>query len=193
MIAVIFEAQPQDGQQEAYLSIAAALRPELEKMDGFISIERFQSLADPGKLLSLSWWRDETAVAGWRRLRAASRRAARRAGAHLSRLPAAGRAGAARLRAAGSRAVAKGLSAIRGPGRRRRPIKTCAWDYSVRKIFSMDLPNSFAMAKASGRLGSYLPVSIALMVCRDTSSLSARSPWLQPRSVRSSRTRFFIA
>ena len=78
MIAVIFEAQPQDGQQEAYLSIAAALRPELEKMDGFISIERFQSLADPGKLLSLSWWRDETAVAGWRRFE--QHRAAQRAG-----------------------------------------------------------------------------------------------------------------
>jgi heme-degrading monooxygenase HmoA len=78
MIAVIFEAQPGDGQQEAYLSTAAALRPELEKIDGFISIERFQSLADPGKLLSLSWWRDEAAVAHWRRFE--QHRAAQRAG-----------------------------------------------------------------------------------------------------------------
>jgi heme-degrading monooxygenase HmoA len=78
MIAVIFESEPHAGQQEAYLSIAAALRPELEKIDGFISIERFQSLADPGKLLSLSWWRDETAVAEWRRFE--QHRAAQRAG-----------------------------------------------------------------------------------------------------------------
>ena len=66
MIAVLFEAWPRDGATDDYLSIAAALRPELEKMDGFISIERFQSLADPGKLLSLSWWRDEAAIAAWR-------------------------------------------------------------------------------------------------------------------------------
>ena len=78
MIAVIFEAQPREGQQEAYLSIAAALRPELEKIDGFIAIERFQSLAEPGKLLSLSWWRDEAAVAEWRRFE--QHRAAQRAG-----------------------------------------------------------------------------------------------------------------
>jgi len=78
MIAVIFEAEPRDGQQEAYLSLAAALRPELERIDGFISIERFQSLADPGRLLSLSWWRDEAAVAQWRRFE--QHRAAQRAG-----------------------------------------------------------------------------------------------------------------
>jgi heme-degrading monooxygenase HmoA len=78
MIAVIFEAQPRDGQQEAYLSIAAALRPELEKIDGFIAIERFQSLSQPGKILSLSWWRDEAAVAEWRRFE--QHRAAQRAG-----------------------------------------------------------------------------------------------------------------
>jgi len=78
MIAVIFEAQPREGQQQAYLSIAAALRPELDKIDGFIAIERFQSLTEPGKILSLSWWRDEAAVAEWRRFE--QHRAAQRAG-----------------------------------------------------------------------------------------------------------------
>jgi len=78
MIAVIFEAQPRDGQQDAYLAMAAALRPELERIDGFISIERFQSLTDPGKVLSLSWWRDEAAVARWRHFE--QHRAAQRAG-----------------------------------------------------------------------------------------------------------------
>lgn len=66
MIAVLFEAWPAPGEQERYLDLAAALRPELDRMDGFLSIERFQSLAEPGKLLSLSFWRDETAVAAWR-------------------------------------------------------------------------------------------------------------------------------
>ena len=66
MIAVIFEVRPAEGQSGAYLDHAARLRPVLEGMDGFISVERFQSLTDPGKLLSLSFWRDEAAVAGWR-------------------------------------------------------------------------------------------------------------------------------
>jgi len=66
MIAVIFEAQPQPGRKSAYLDAAASLRPLLEKMDGFISIERFESLAQPGKILSLSYWRDEEAVRQWR-------------------------------------------------------------------------------------------------------------------------------
>jgi heme-degrading monooxygenase HmoA len=66
MIAVIFEVWPASGRKEDYLSIAAALRAELETMDGFISVERFQSLTDPGKLLSLSFWRDEEAVQRWR-------------------------------------------------------------------------------------------------------------------------------
>jgi len=66
MIAVIFEVYPAAGNQEAYLDIAAALKPELEAVDGFISVERFQSLSEPGKLLSLSFWRDEDAVARWR-------------------------------------------------------------------------------------------------------------------------------
>lgn len=68
MIAVVFEVWPADGRKQAYLDIAAGLRPELEKIDGFLSIERFQSLSDQNKLLSLSFWRDEEAVAAWRTL-----------------------------------------------------------------------------------------------------------------------------
>jgi heme-degrading monooxygenase HmoA len=66
MIAVIFEVMPHPHARERYLKIAAALRPQLEKIDGFISVERFQSLTDPDKLLSLSIWRDEAALAQWR-------------------------------------------------------------------------------------------------------------------------------
>jgi len=66
MIAVIFEVRPAEGRTEAYLDLAARLRDDLATMDGFISVERFQSLTDPGKLLSLSFWRDEQAVAAWR-------------------------------------------------------------------------------------------------------------------------------
>lgn len=66
MIAVIFEVWPASGRKEDYLGIAAQLKPDLEKIDGFISVERFQSLTDPGKLLSLSFWRDEDAVRAWR-------------------------------------------------------------------------------------------------------------------------------
>lgn len=66
MIAVIFEVWPAAGRRGAYLDIAAALAPELRHIDGFVSIERFESLAEPGKLLSLSFWRDEAAVAAWR-------------------------------------------------------------------------------------------------------------------------------
>ena len=67
MIAVIFEVWPSDGRKTDYLQMAAGLRGELEHIDGFISVERFQSLADPDKLLSVSFWRDEAAVADWRR------------------------------------------------------------------------------------------------------------------------------
>jgi heme-degrading monooxygenase HmoA len=70
MIAVIFEVEPADGHREAYLDLAAGLRPMLEKIDGFISVERFESLMQPGKILSLSFWRDEEAVAAWRALSA---------------------------------------------------------------------------------------------------------------------------
>lgn len=66
MIAVIFEVEPAPGRQDAYLDIAAHLLPTLQAIDGFISVERFQSLTTPGKLLSLSFWRDEDAVAAWR-------------------------------------------------------------------------------------------------------------------------------
>ena len=66
MIAVIFEVIPADGQRGQYLDIAASLRPELDAIDGFLSIERFESLTHPGKILSLSFWRDEEAVAAWR-------------------------------------------------------------------------------------------------------------------------------
>ena len=68
MIAVIFEAQPREGQKDAYLDAAAMLRPLLKDIDGFVSIERFESLTTPGRILSLSFWRDEEAVAQWRRL-----------------------------------------------------------------------------------------------------------------------------
>src|SRR5260370_38510441 len=67
MINVIFEAWPTNGRKAEYLHHAARLRVELEHVDGFISVERFQSLADPDKLLSVSFWRDEAAVAQWRR------------------------------------------------------------------------------------------------------------------------------
>jgi heme-degrading monooxygenase HmoA len=68
MIAVIFEVIPKPDRKDAYLDTAARLKPLLQEMDGFISIERFQSLTDPGKILSLSIWRDEAAVARWRQL-----------------------------------------------------------------------------------------------------------------------------
>lgn len=68
MIAVIFEAWVPGAAQADYLDLAADLRPLLAELDGFISIERFQSLTTPGKVLSLSFWRDEAAVAAWRNL-----------------------------------------------------------------------------------------------------------------------------
>lgn len=68
MIVVLFEVEPADGEYHAYLDYAAALKPLLEKMDGFISVERFQSLSNPQKLLSLSFWRDEEAVKQWRNI-----------------------------------------------------------------------------------------------------------------------------
>ncbi|WP_299393670.1 antibiotic biosynthesis monooxygenase [Pelagibius sp.] len=66
MHVVIFEVRPKDGRKQDYLDIAASLRSELEKMDGFISIERFASLTDEGKILSLSFWRDEESLVRWR-------------------------------------------------------------------------------------------------------------------------------
>ena len=70
MIAVIFEVIPASGRKQDYLDIAASLRPELEKIDGFISVERFASLTNEGKILSLSFFRDEAAVIAWRNLEA---------------------------------------------------------------------------------------------------------------------------
>jgi len=68
MLAVIFEVSPAPGRREEYLDLAAQLRPELEKIDGFISVERFASLTNENKILSLSFWRDEEAVRRWRNL-----------------------------------------------------------------------------------------------------------------------------
>ncbi|MBV9905467.1 MAG: antibiotic biosynthesis monooxygenase [Alphaproteobacteria bacterium] len=78
MIAVIFEVEPADGRRDDYLGTAACLRQLLDGIDGFVSIERFESLTTPGKILSLSLWRDEAAVAAWRTLEA--HRAAQAAG-----------------------------------------------------------------------------------------------------------------
>ena len=78
MIAVIFEVEPKPEHKQAYLDIAAKLRPDLEKIDGFISIERFQSLTNETKILSLSFFRDEAAIAQWRKLQ--SHRSAQSAG-----------------------------------------------------------------------------------------------------------------
>jgi heme-degrading monooxygenase HmoA len=68
VIAVIFEVWPAEGKAAEYFEMAAALKAVLEKTDGFVSIERFESLATPGKFLSLSFWRDEEAVRAWRNL-----------------------------------------------------------------------------------------------------------------------------
>ena len=70
MIAVIFEVIPGEGQKADYLQMAAKMRPLAEGVEGFISVERFQSLTNPGKLLSLSFWEDEAAVERWRTLEA---------------------------------------------------------------------------------------------------------------------------
>ncbi len=78
MIAVIFEVEPIAAHRDAYLDIAAKLKPELEKIDGFISVERFQSISNPSKLLSLSFFRDDSAVKQWRNLE--SHRRAQQAG-----------------------------------------------------------------------------------------------------------------
>jgi heme-degrading monooxygenase HmoA len=66
MVVVIFEVSPASGRRQDYLDLAAKLRSELERIDGFISIERFASLSDDNKILSLSCWRDEEAVRRWR-------------------------------------------------------------------------------------------------------------------------------
>jgi len=68
MIAIIFESKPHPDQRDRYLEAAARLKPLLADQDGFISVERFESLTEPGKLLSISFWRDEEAVAKWRQV-----------------------------------------------------------------------------------------------------------------------------
>jgi len=78
MLAVIFELEPITERRQEYLDFAAQLASELSHIDGFISIERFESLSQPGKLLSLSFWRDEAAISAWRNLEV--HRAAQRAG-----------------------------------------------------------------------------------------------------------------
>ena len=70
MIAIIFEVMPAEGQKDAYLDIAATMRPIVEQVEGFISVERFQSLTNPDKLLSISFFEDEDAVLRWRKLAA---------------------------------------------------------------------------------------------------------------------------
>jgi heme-degrading monooxygenase HmoA len=68
MIAVIFEVWPTQGRVDDYFDLAASLRSDLQRFDGFISIERFESVTTPGKYVSLSFWRDEEAVRAWRNL-----------------------------------------------------------------------------------------------------------------------------
>jgi heme-degrading monooxygenase HmoA len=78
MIAVIFEVAPTFGRRDVYLQLAAELNAQLQEFEGFVSIERFESLSVPGKILSLSFWRDEEAVRRWRN--GAEHRAAQAAG-----------------------------------------------------------------------------------------------------------------
>jgi heme-degrading monooxygenase HmoA len=66
MIAVIFQVTPKDGRAGDYFELAGELRPEVEAIDGFISVERFESVSEPGKFVSLSFWRDAAAVEAWR-------------------------------------------------------------------------------------------------------------------------------
>ena len=80
MIAVVFEVEPRPGRRQDYLDMAGELKLLLDRIDGFVSIERFESLTTEGKILSLSFWRDEAAVAEWRRLEA--HRRAQAAGRH---------------------------------------------------------------------------------------------------------------
>ncbi len=68
MIAVIFEVWPAEGHAAEYFELAATLKSDLEKIDGFVSVERFESLTTRGKYLSLSFWRDEEAIRRWRNL-----------------------------------------------------------------------------------------------------------------------------
>ena len=66
MVVVVFQVTMREGQAQAYLDLAAALREEVEAIDGFLAVERFESLSSPGKLVSISYWRDQAAVTAWR-------------------------------------------------------------------------------------------------------------------------------
>lgn len=66
MVVVVFEVVMKEGRSQEYFDIAARLRPELEQIDGFISVERFESMATPDRYVSISFWRDEAAVQAWR-------------------------------------------------------------------------------------------------------------------------------
>jgi heme-degrading monooxygenase HmoA len=66
MIVVVFQVTMREGRTRDYFDLAAELRPELEQIDGFLSVERFQSLTEPGKYVSLSFWRDRAAIDAWR-------------------------------------------------------------------------------------------------------------------------------
>lgn len=68
MIAVIFESWPKPGKKDSYLDMAAMLMPLVQEIDGFISVERFESVSQPGKMVALSFWRDEAAVTNWRNI-----------------------------------------------------------------------------------------------------------------------------
>ena len=92
MIAVIFEVWPHPDHRSDYFDLAAALKPQLEKIDGFISVERFESLTEKGKVLSLSFWRDEDAVARWRNVESTARRRPRAVAASSPTIACASRA-----------------------------------------------------------------------------------------------------
>jgi heme-degrading monooxygenase HmoA len=66
MFVVVFEVQPKDGREQDYLELAASLQPGIEQIEGFISVERFESLARPGRLVAISYWEDDDAVKRWR-------------------------------------------------------------------------------------------------------------------------------
>ena len=78
MIAVLFEVEPEEGMTGPYLEMAAKMRALVETVPGFISVERFESITNPGKLLSLSFWENEAAMENWRQM--AEHRAAQTAG-----------------------------------------------------------------------------------------------------------------
>ena len=70
MQVIVFEVWPKDGRRDDYIAMAAELRGLLAEIPGFVSVERFESLTEPGKLLSLSFWEDEDAIRAWRETRA---------------------------------------------------------------------------------------------------------------------------